>query len=202
VPPPVVTFRSIFRGRLLYATPGWLLEETAEHVVLALVPGAETRQLVGPRGDHLRTIAAGRERTELMAWHTNRVVWLMPFGAAHAVGHFWNAASGAFLGYYINLQAPLRRSAHGFDSLDHVLDVVVSPDGAWRWKDEDELDEAVAVGLFTAHEATGIRAEGERVIGRLSELLPTGWEDWVPDAAWSVETLRLPAAIRTTSDGG
>ena len=95
MPPPVVIYRSIFRGRLLYAAPGWLLAETARYIVTATVPGAETRQLVGPREDVIRSIATGRERTELIAWRTNRVVWLTPFGAAHAIGHFWNDDSGA-----------------------------------------------------------------------------------------------------------
>jgi Protein of unknown function (DUF402) len=184
-------FRSVFRQRLLYAVPGWLLEETPTQVVTATVPGAETRQLVGARRDILRDVARGQERTEVIRWHTNRVVWLTRFQAAHAIGHFWNAASGAFVGYYINLQAPIRRTRFGFDSVDHILDIVVSPDGSWQWKDEDELAEAVNLGLFSKNEAMSIRAEGERVIDGLPRLLPTGWEDWLPDASWSVEALKL-----------
>jgi hypothetical protein len=197
--PPVVLFRQIFRGRLLFATPAWLLDETPQYVVTATVPGAEIRQLVGPRAEVLSTVAAGRERTEVVAWRTNRVVWLTPFEAAHAIGHFWNAASGTFVGYYINLQAPLVRSPHGFDSLDHVLDVVVEPDGGWRWKDEHELIEATTLGLFTHKQALEIRAEGERVIASLPGLLPTGWESWIPNPSWSVDTLRLPPDIRQPS---
>jgi hypothetical protein len=197
--PPVVLFRQIFRGRLLFATPAWLLEETPQHVVTATLPGAETRQLVGPRADTLRDLAAGRERTEVTAWQTNRVLWLTPFEAAHAIGHFWNHASGAFVGYYINLQAPLVRSPRGFDSRDHVLDVVVDPDGSWHWKDEHELIEATTLGLFSQADAREIRAEGERVITSLPSLLPTGWENWMPNHAWSVDTLRLPPDIRQAS---
>jgi predicted RNA-binding protein associated with RNAse of E/G family len=195
----VVLFRSIFRGRLLYATPGWLLEETSRHVVTATVPGAETRQLAGPRASVMRSVAMGHEQTEIVAWRTNRVVWLAPFEAAHAIGHFWNDASGAFRGYYINLQAPIIRSPYGFDSLDHVLDIVIDPDGTWHWKDEDEFNEAITLGLFTKREALEIRAEGERVIASLPGLLPTGWENWVPNPSWSVEALRLPPHIRIGS---
>jgi predicted RNA-binding protein associated with RNAse of E/G family len=198
VPGRVVIFRSIFRGRLLYSTPGWLLEETSAHVVTAIVPGAETLQLVTPRANVMREVAAGREQTALVPWHTNRVVWLMPFNAAHAIGLFWNDASDEFAGYYINLQAPLRRTPIGYDSSDHVLDIVVAPDGSWRWKDEDEFEEAIQLGLFTPNEAADIRAEGERVITRLSNLLPTGWENWRPPPHWSVSTLRLPEEL---SDG-
>jgi hypothetical protein len=196
VPPPVVVFRSIFRERLVYAVPGWLLEETPTHVVTATVPGAQTLQPSGPRTDQLGDIAAGREHLELMPWHTNRVVWLTPFVAAHAIGHFWDDASGRFLGYYVNLQEPLQRSPYGFDSCDHVLDIVIDPDGAWHWKDEDELDEAVELGLFTAQDVVDMRAEGERVIASLPSLLPTGWENWLPDPTWSPQTLILPPELR------
>jgi predicted RNA-binding protein associated with RNAse of E/G family len=134
------------------------------------VPGAQTLQLVTPRASVMRDVAVGREQTAMVPWHTNRVVWLMPFNAAHAIGHFWSDASDEFVGYYINLQAPLRRTPIGYDSFDHVLDIVVAPDGSWRWKDEDEFEEAIQLGLFTPDEAADIRAEGERVIARLSNL--------------------------------
>ncbi|MBV8715140.1 MAG: YgaC family protein [Chloroflexi bacterium] len=88
-----------------------------------------------------------------------------------------------FLFWKINLQAPLRRTPLGFDSWDHLLDLWVMPDGSWSWKDEDELEEAVDLGLFSEAEARAIRAEGERVIGRLDGLIPTGWERWRPDQA-------------------
>jgi len=196
VPGRVVTFRSIFRGRLLYAAPGWLLEERFAHVVTAIVPGAQTLQLVTPRANVMRAVAAGHEQTAFVPWHTNRVVWLMPFNAAHAIGHLWNDASDEFVGYYINLQAPLSRTPVGFDSFDHVLDIVVAPDGTWHWKDEDEFAEAIQLGLFTPNEAANIRAEGEHVITRLSSLLPTRWEHWRPPPHWSVSTLRLPEDVQ------
>jgi Protein of unknown function (DUF402) len=172
----------------------WVLEETNDHVVIAVIPGAQTAQLSGPRSSRLAMLAAGRERVEEMPWHTQRHVWLMPFGAAHAIGHFWNDATDEFLGHYINLQAPLQRSAIGFDSGDHVLDIVVNPDGAWHWKDEEELSEAVQLGMFGPEQAAEIRAEGERVISRLDRLLPTGWESWSPDPSWP--QLELPREWR------
>jgi hypothetical protein len=59
----------------------------------------------------MRDVAVRREQTATVPWHTNGVVWLMPFAAAHAIGHFWNDAGGGFLGYYVNLQAPEKRRA-------------------------------------------------------------------------------------------
>ena len=51
----------------------------------------------------------------------------------------------------MNLQEPLQRTQLGFDTFDHDLDVVVvpmAPPGAW--KDEDELVEAIRLGVLPA----------------------------------------------------
>jgi Protein of unknown function (DUF402) len=187
--PRVVTFRSVFRGRVNLALAMWLLEETADQVVIATIPGAQCAQLTGPREKVLAQLARGTEEVALIPWHTQRRVWVMPFGVAHAIGTFWNDATGEFLGHYVNLQSPLQRTAIGFDSCDHVLDIVVEPDGTWHWKDEEELAESVELGVFSADEAAAIRAEGDRVIPMLPRLLPTGWESWHADQSWPTLTL-------------
>ena len=191
---------STVRGRLVYAVPMWLLEETADRIVTATVPGAGTRQLAGPRLQLLGDLAANRARTQVVAWKTNRVLWVTRFGEAHAIGHFWNDRTDEFRGHYINLQTPLRRTPYGFEAIDHVLDIVVSPDGAWHWKDEDEFAEAESIELFTRSEVQAIRAEGERAIESLPAVLPTGWEDWRPDPEWAVQDLRLPAAMKDDAE--
>jgi hypothetical protein len=33
-----------------------------------------------------------------------------------------------------------------FDTTDRALDVVVGPDGRWRWKDEDDFARAIELG--------------------------------------------------------
>ena len=86
-------------------------------------------------------------------------------GAAHAVYVMWEAGQTKLKCWYIDLQEPLRRTAIGFDTNDHLLDIVISADrSVWRMKDEDEFEEAVRLGVFSQEEAQAIRAEGERVI--------------------------------------
>ena len=46
------------------------------------------------------------------------------------------------------------------------------------------------LGFIDAVQAAEVRAEAERVIASLEELVPTGWEDWRPDPAWG--RLSLP----------
>jgi len=102
--------------------------------------------------------------------------------------------------WYVNLQEPLRRTPVGFDALDLKLDVIVDLDGSWRWKDEDELAEAIARGLLPERDRARLRAEGERAVRHIAEREPPfdrDWTTWRPDPAWPVPSLpegwdRLP----------
>lgn len=95
--------------------------------------------------------------------------------------------------WYVNLQDPLARTSIGFDTVDHALDVVVELDrSSWRWKDEDELAEAVEDGLFTPAEAADFRAWGERAVERILSSEPPfdrNWDGWRPDPGWGVPEL-------------
>jgi hypothetical protein len=113
-------------------------------------------------------------------WRAPGVLQLWPTSAAHAVWVFDE-------GWYVNLQEPFRRSEFGVDTADQLLDLVRMRDGEWRWKDEDELAEAVDRGFLTDEEAAEVRAEAERVIA--ADAFPTGWERWEPDASWPVPSL-------------
>ena len=117
-------------------------------------------------------------------WRNGIVILGRP-GRAHAIWHFWDGSR--FRGWYVNLEEPWRPFRHGFDTSDHVLDLTVDPDGSWSWKDEDELEEAVELGAFSAEEAASFRAEGERVIAEWP--FPTGWEEWRPDPEWPLPTV-------------
>jgi uncharacterized protein len=98
-------------------------------------------------------------------------------------------------GWYVNLQTPLTRTPVGFDTVDHALDVLVTLDrSSWTWKDEDELAEAIALGLFTEADAASFRYWGERAVEHLvlrQAPFDVPWEDWRPDPTWSVPELPL-----------
>ena len=87
----------------------------------------------------------------------------------------------------MNLQEPFARTPRGVDTADQLLDLVRTRDGDWRWKDEHELDSAVAAGVFSEDEAATIRAEASRMIA--ADPFPTGWEDWEPDPSWPLPDL-------------
>jgi len=108
-------------------------------------------------------------------------------GHAHSVLLIWRER-WKLLCWYINLEEPFRRTPLGFDYMDQTLDIVVEPDmSSWRWKDEDEFEEAQSKGIYSRNQADDIRAEGERALERLLAREPPfdqRWEDWRPDPAW------------------
>jgi predicted RNA-binding protein associated with RNAse of E/G family len=126
-------------------------------------------------------------------WVNTDVLMLVPPGVAYSVYAMWEKGHTDFRCWYVNLQEPLRRTPVGFDTMDHLLDVVISPDRSeWWWKDENEFMEAEEIGLYSAEEARAIRAEGERAIKAVQEnRLPfcDGWEQWLPPVEWEIPIL-------------
>lgn len=149
--------RFIYNGRVRWAVPHSLLEETTEGVALLIVPGVLGK---GPKGgamsDYVSDLLSGEWSTADHCWHTNRVIRLTPFARQFSVDHYWDEATDEFLGYQINFQTPLRRSRFGFDTLDLELDIVVEPNGSWRWKDAAEFEEAGCL-LRTGHPSSPSR---------------------------------------------
>jgi predicted RNA-binding protein associated with RNAse of E/G family len=90
--------------------------------------------------------------------------------------------------WYINIEEPLKRTNIGFDFMDQTLDIEVAPDlSQWRWKDEEELEEGIAAGIYSRELARQIRVNGEGALERLLARKPPfdeRWEDWRPDPAW------------------
>ncbi|WIX78636.1 DUF402 domain-containing protein [Amycolatopsis carbonis] len=129
-------------------------------------------------------------------WHGTSTLRMIPEGQWSSVWWFF-APDGAFLEWYVNLEIPLGRTASGPDRIDGVLDVVVTPGAGWRWDDEDEAEEALAVGRLTAEQLDRVRAEGER-IGALADAGAFPFDgthtDFRPDPAWSAP--QLPVALR------
>ncbi len=89
---------------------------------------------------------------------------------------------GHRLDWYINVQAPYRRTPDGFDTLDHGIDIVVHNDG-WQWKDRHDVAEQVAGGRLTKTEANTVWSAANRVATALNRglrwWLPR-WARWQP----------------------
>jgi protein associated with RNAse G/E len=94
-------------------------------------------------------------------------------------------ASGVTPRTYVNMEEPFRRNAIGFDTNDHTLEIMVTRDLQWLWKDEDELAEHIELDGYPADFGEFVRAEGERVIEAIESgrsPFGDGWPDWQPPA--------------------
>lgn len=178
--------------------PVTVVEDTADRILHYLAPGTPIlrRVLVDgspvPRVVRLDELERLGSRLMQEEWRGSRQLILTRPGRSHSIRLRWNAADGAFRGWYVNLQEPVQRTAHGFTTRDQFLDILVAPDRSWAWKDEDELEEAVTLGRLTREDATGIRAEGERLVADIEAgkfPFDGGLVTWLPDPAWPIPAL-------------
>lgn len=110
-------------------------------------------------------------------WRTTWVLW---------------SPTGAFMGWMVDLDRPLRRDALGFVVDGLQLDLVVNQDRSWRWKDQHELDRAVALGFVTEADAARARAEGDRAVADIEAgrwPFTDEWRTWRPDPGWPAPSL-------------
>ena len=103
-------------------------------------------------------------------------LWLLRPGDWHALWVSW--VGGDHVGWYVNLQRPLRRTALGFEAMDMMLDVVVEPDLTWRWKDEDEFADLLDRGLIDRATSDRVRREGEAVVDLVERRAAPFSEPW------------------------
>lgn len=209
-PGRVIAMRGIRQNYIWYALPMYVVQDTRDLLACYWPAGIRTKMRKKPSGERLTALDIHQTLPVLVdsSWVETDVLMLIPTGAAHAIYVMWDAVPlnprnkelwrrdllhRQPLRWYVNLQNPIRRNPLGIDTWDNMLDIEITPDRkSWRWKDEQELEEAVAVGLYTAAEAQEIRAEGERVIERLRNNRSPfcdGWEKWSPPADWTVPTL-------------
>jgi hypothetical protein len=125
-------------------------------------------------------------------WHTNHTLMLHQPGRMNGIYLFWRDGSWQLRNWYGNIQAPLKRTAIGFDTADYLLDVWIDPDFTWSWKDEDEWELAREHGLVDPCLLDDVRREGERIIADVEARawpFGAGFESWRPDPSWTVPTL-------------
>jgi hypothetical protein len=186
-----VALRYLNNGRVSFVRPVTVVEDGPALTALLLRVGTPILHRVALDGVVLRTLPyAIRHRTpwELGAatWERLNVLELIRPAHSHSLWVVWDA-TWTLRGWYVNLQAKVRRTSIGFDTEDHVLDLWIDADGTAVWKDTDEFAQAIAGGRFSPAEATEVRAEAARVLAE--QPWPTGWEEWRPDPAWPLPQL-------------
>lgn len=182
-----VTLRYLTRdGRPGMAWPFTVVQDT-EDLVALFIPAGSVYKRWGADAD-------GRRALVDAAWRDD-VLRLMFPDHGYSVWLFWRVIEGTrrLAYFYVNMEEPFRRSEIGFDTNDHMLDIVVEPDlSAWRWKDSEEFDARVTGGIYGTEFAAALRAEAEGVVACIEQHgspFCDGWPAWLPDPSWQAPVL-------------
>jgi uncharacterized protein len=193
-PGQTVVLREVAGKKIWRASPYTVVWDDAELIVLYSPIGVLSKYHLMPDGKRVKPNQKVRSEWVLtdMKWEKFYVLRLSIPGTNYSVLIFWDYPSKKLDVWYINLEDPLRRTVLGFDLTDNFLDVIVEPDlSAWHWKDEDELAEAVGIGLVSPEKASDLYTEGEKA----AKWIQSGkspfnkWVDWRPDPSWKVPVL-------------
>jgi hypothetical protein len=190
-------------AKVFWAYPTTVVQDAPALLALYLQAGAagkntenrpKPQQLLSPR--EIRVVDWTWDRTD--------VLMLIVPGEAFSIYLMWGTGTRCLDCWYINLQEPIRRTSIGFDTMDHMLDIVVSPDlSRWTWKDDDEFREAERIGWYSREQACSIRAQGERAVCLLRSERRSfyeRWRGWRPNGKWEIPRLS-PQWDRIDPDG-
>jgi hypothetical protein len=189
-PGDTVVMRGILQGKLWWACPAYVVVDTSELIALFWPVGTPTRSPI--RRPTVEDELYNRIQLVERNWTDHDVLSLNVPGSAHSIEVMWEDGTRNMNCWYVHLQEHLRRTRIGFDTMDQMLDIVISTDRlSWYWKDEDEFAEAEEIGVYTHQKAQSIRQEGERVIAMLNANAAPfcdGWEKWTPPVDWGIPT--------------
>ncbi|MFI5931302.1 DUF402 domain-containing protein [Actinoplanes sp. NPDC051494] len=201
-PGQIILHRNTRRGRLAFVRPVRVISDDDRGLLLWLERGAPAVNEVTTDGRGSRAMPFTEWVTsgyQLVpgSWQGPGILLFFPPGADHSVWWFFTD-TGAFKGWYVNLEERALRwddgAVAGVDVIDQDLDVEVDPDLTWRWKDEDEFAERLAIPEhYWVPDEAAVRDEGRRVIKQAEAgVFPFDgtWTDFRPDPAWDV-----PAAL-------
>jgi len=160
-----VTVREIWQGKVWTVRALTIVRDEPDLLALYQPAGAPWKR---PRSLDGRLVRLPDQPWQLHdAALTEDALRLILPGQGHSVLLIWRKRWDLMC-WYINLEEPFRRTPIGFDYMDQTLDIVVEPDlTSWRWKDEDEFEEALAKGVYSPEQMLEIRAEGERALAQL-----------------------------------
>jgi predicted RNA-binding protein associated with RNAse of E/G family len=207
-----IVVRDMMWRRTFIAYPQRVISDGGDELVVLLQPG--TRGLVPTlyaksirdhdeqaRAAIFPSIAGNDWTLEEWTWRwTTRLSFMYP-DRFYSIRPTWDAY-GELLYFYVNFEAPFRRTAIGVDTCDFEIDLVVQPDLSYEWKDEDEYAHCRRLGLIGDGLHTLIDDARQHVVGQIeAKLGPFGqsWDRWSPDPAWSLpslppDTLDIPCA--------
>jgi len=184
-----VVLRRVWEGNICRVTSATVVQDSEDQIALYWGPGYPLKVTRNP-------LKVSSDKSLLLRdvpWGDTHVLMLAPPGAGYAIYAMWEKDSYDLGCWYINLQEPLSRIPIGFDTMDYLLDINVSPDRSeWSWKDGGDFNEAVKAGKIPIDKAETIRSEGEKAIQLLQEdstYFFGKWESWKPSSEWKIPSI-------------
>ena len=176
-PGETIVFRQVWSKKPWLAIPVVVISDEPGLLVTYLPERAPIRFAEGdwPGGEHPWI---HREH-----WEGHGTLMLRRPGDRYSVWLFWQGEERRFWGWYVNLEEPYRRSAIGFDTLDHELDLWSEDGVTWQLKDEEDVPLRVAEGRFDEQEAERIRADASNFQVEYERTGPwwdLDWANWRP----------------------
>jgi uncharacterized protein DUF402 len=203
-----VVIRTITGGKIRWAAPAIVVSDSDEEIAYYRPPGT-TVKITG--GAHVASSRRDRElalRSELIAGSWELLDHKPAGSGTLVVARFsdWFSVSlrpdpptGDYRPTYINVETPHTRTALGFDVDDLCLDVVIDSDLQCNLKDEGDLIERAALGIYSSEQVEKIRDAASTAISRANSRQPPfdgSWALWRPDSRW--RTPELPFGWRVT----
>jgi protein associated with RNAse G/E len=194
----VIAWRGIYRERIWHVQPTLLVKDSAEEVVLTLLPGAaciaeKTYPLKGKKSDRRRWYFVDHDwQLAKYTWKINKLLLIFEPQNFYSTILFWNHTNNDFLFYYVNFQLPFKRSTFAVDTLDLDLDLIIHPDLSYEWKDEEDYQQAISHGLILPEWSREIEKCTSEVFDRLEKRqypFDGSWLDWMPDPGWQPPSL-------------
>jgi protein associated with RNAse G/E len=201
-PGDTVVLREIWRDRVWFARPAIVVSDLPEMTMFHVPSGVRFWMPVGETGDYLKVYTDDWRLAEDI-WESSDSALSFAFPDTPYAVILAFDKDRALQHYYINIQAPMRRTATGFDTVEYLLDVVIAADrSTWAWKDEDELQEAVDRSVFSPDDAEWFHHWGERAVEHVLLGEPPfdrDWGGWRPEPSWEIP--KLPKGWDTTPIG-
>lgn len=195
--------RDVHGGRVWSATPKRVIADGGDFLASARWPGV---RLMGPGswvaaghgaagGARFRAVdelASGRWDLAPWTWRGTTVLTVSSADQYFSVELFFDPEHELRC-WYVNFERPFRRTGIGIDTFDLLLDLVVYPDGAMEWKDEDEYRHARRLGVVSDAEHVHVERAREQAVAlakRSKGPFADMWRGWRADPAWPLP--RLP----------
>jgi len=195
-PGTTIALRGVYENQVTYAQACIVVLDTPGETVLALLPGAECalpqwyrrNPGVDPSPEtRWRATIAGHHDLARARWQTNRFLMLLRPDTYYSVYLIWDDSTQQFHCYYVNFQLPYVRTHCGLDTFDLELDLVILPDRRHKWKDVEDYETGVRMGVIRQPWVDAINEAKSAVLSDAEAgLYPfdMSWRDWVPDAGW------------------